>query len=185
MKHFIYIIISVLPLILFSSCETIDYYREYETRTTYDEFEDNQRNSLLWNYIESDNESYGSEWVLNFGIVQYKHKNSAGEIFNIEIVYGGSKWINIVDDKSLTLLIDSKKYYYDAKKIDKETRVSKGWDLYQERAVYPISKEELYKIANAKSVRVKLQGQDFYVKGYFVEKNFSNLKRFLKEFDSK
>ncbi len=112
-------------------------------------------------------------------------KTQPEKYFTLEIVYGGSKWINIQEDKSLTLLVDSKKYYYDAKKIEKETRVSKGWDLYQERAYYPITKEELYKIANAKSVRVKLQGQDFYVKGYFVEKNFSNLKRFLKEFDNK
>ncbi len=80
MKHFIYIIISVLPLILFSSCETIDYYREYETRTNYDEFEDNLRNTLVWNYIGSDDDGYGSEWVLNFGLVQNKHKNTTGEI---------------------------------------------------------------------------------------------------------
>jgi hypothetical protein len=161
----------------------MDYYREYQTRTTYDEFEDNERNSLLWNYIGSDNESYGTEWVLNFGVVQYKHKKSPEVNYILEIVYGGSKWINILEDNSLTLLVDSKKYYYSTKKIETETRTSKGRDLHQERAFYPISRGELYNLANAKSVRVKLQGQDFYVKGYFVEKNFSNLKRFLKEFD--
>ena len=183
MKRFIYIFISALPLILLLSCSTMDFYRDYQTRTTYDEFEDNERNSLLWNYIGSDNASFGTEWVLNFGVVQYKHKNSPGVKYILEIVYGGSKWINVLEENSLTLLVDSDKYYYSTKRVDRETRVSQGRDLHQERAFYPVSRQEIYKIANAKSVRVKLSGDDFYVKGYFVEKNFPNLKRFLKEFD--
>ena len=183
MKRFFLIFVTALPLILLSSCSTMDYYRDYQTRTTYDEFEDNERNSLLWNYIGSDNASFGTEWVLNFGVVQYKHKNSPDVKYILEIVYGGSKWINVLEENSLTLLVDNEKYYYSTEKVYKETRVSKGRDLHQERAFYPVSRQEIYKIANAKSVRVKLQGQDFYVKGYFVKKNFSNLKRFLKEFD--
>lgn len=174
------LILLFFCLILISSCHTLEYYQKYEIRSEYDEFEQLQRDVMVWNVIKTEQMSTS---VINIALVHKFHKPTNRKWFEIEPVYSGEDWIFLREEKVLTLLIDGRKVYFDSK--DRAIRETKSVDskVYCVERVYcDATEEQLYEIANAKSVKVKVSGSTHYLDGEFTKNNFKNFKKFLDQF---
>lgn len=174
----VYLLICIFLPLFFSCTASYKNYQDYEVKTTYDEFEKRDRNVLVWNLVNA-NVNYLNVTLINI----YDHKNKTSET-SLEIVYSAEDWLFIKEDNSLSILIDGEKYDYNTiGNVVRNTDKNYNKVYTIERAFYDVPKDILYKIANAKSVKVKVSGNPYFVTGEFTKKNYENFKRFLKEYD--
>lgn len=104
--------------------------------------------------------------------------------YAIQVVYLASSiigWCFIESGESLHLLIDGERVHISGNgSVGFRDVLSDGG--IQEIAAYPVTADLLRKLANAKAVRVKIDGSRYSVERHFSETNTNNLKEFVAKY---
>lgn len=103
-------------------------------------------------------------------------------VYALGIVYIGSAadaWCEISPGASLTFLADGERLYLSSTKGSEGSRKPLDNGGVAEAAVYTTTAEFLTRLANARSVEVKLEGARRVVERRFSPGNFEALRRFL------
>ena len=168
----------LLCLIVLNGCVTPGYMVSTKT----DEFEgyttiDLQSNELpdkdMWNLLSVSI----NKW--NFGIRKFISKS--GEIsYLIKLLYFGDGWVFIDSGQSLHILADDNHINLSGEGSFKNRDVVYG-DIVSETAFYPIKKAQIKKIADAATVKIKVDGQEGYVTAEFGAENIEQVKKFYIE----
>ena len=101
--------------------------------------------------------------------------------YSLIVVYDASNWIFIEDGESLILLVDGKRMGFEGDGSWNHRDIG-GILGINERAWYDINLEQLRAIINAKEVRVKVVGSQYYVERIFSENNFKNFRDFYNQY---
>ena len=96
--------------------------------------------------------------------------------------YSGPRDLHIVNRRSLTLVIDENASVTLSGRGDVERKAEEVNKTYTESFYYLVPAEVLVRIADAKKVDVLVAGQEFELKCYFLDRNFDNFRRFVKQF---
>ncbi|MCA9811733.1 MAG: hypothetical protein KC483_02600 [Nitrosarchaeum sp.] len=165
--------------IFLAGCSTAikDYESGYGVESTYDEFEKTTRTALHSNVLDGGHATLSSVQASAMNIIQYKKPDTT--IYQLQYIYVADEWLFIGEDNSLSLLVDGEKYDFSAYDNFRETIDYMGGVKIREYVYYPVSKDMLEKIANAKIVKVKVSGRQYYVQSQFNKSNFKNFKKFL------
>ena len=166
MKKLFYLI-----FLLVSSCSVL----QYEVVETYDKFENLTTQTMKWNKLDVD---YAGTPLYYFNLMRFSDERST--YYFIGLTYYHSDWCFIKGGKSLSLLIDNKKFDFVCNG-EKITRENYG-QVVLETAYYPIDKEMIKRIMNAKSIEIKLYTEKFDGFAKFNKKNFQRIKEFYNKY---
>ena len=87
-------------------------------------------------------------------------------------------YLEIPPGKTLTVIADGKPMTFDGTGSANMRKPFKK-DFVRETALYPISKMQLQKIANARDVKVQIKGNNGLVEREFKPENFERLRKFV------
>jgi len=165
------IIILLMCMLFLNSCALTE---PYQVKTLNDAFDGYTINQMTYNYL-----------VSNSGIVELNIKRlqtKDGRIsYYLVVEYQNSDWLFIEGGESLILLVDGERIGFKGDGSLQSRNVgSSGW--IDEKAVYDINPKILNQIANAKEVKVKIIGNQYYIECKFTEQSFQNFKKFIAEY---
>ncbi len=104
--------------------------------------------------------------------------------FSIMVIYQSNDWLFSRDGRSLVALVDGKRM--DFVRINATDNHDISADALgakiTERVWYHISIGDLWTIAHADEVEIKITGRDYFITRHFTKKNFENLQRFIDQF---
>ena len=99
--------------------------------------------------------------------------------YNLNVHYQGNEWLRIKSGTSLTLVVDGQQMQFSCP----ESAMQRSRNIFSrkahEEANYEVSLEDLQKIAQAESVRVKIVGHNGSIECTFTPDNFRRFKEFL------
>lgn len=101
--------------------------------------------------------------------------------FYAVVEYSGSSWLNIVEGATLTLTLDGESSTLGGPGSEEDRRVLHG-TLVHERARYPLTHEQVERIAAAETAAVAVQGRAGSVRRALSSQNLENLRTFLVQF---
>ncbi len=87
-------------------------------------------------------------------------------------------YFEIPPGQSLTLIVDGKPMMFDGSGSLNSRKEYKK-DFVRETAIYPATKEQLQKIAQAKTVKVQIKGKNGLIERNFQAANFDRFRRFV------
>ena len=147
-------------------------------QTRYDEFEGYTISRMINNSLG------GSDWNMNPERVELNiqklvskqgHVSYSLIIECVSQLENGS-WIFITSGESLAFLIDGKRVGLTGNGSGNDRDLFHSGTI-MERAEYPVSREMIRTISNAKEVKVRLIGSKGFIERYFVQANFNNFKK--------
>jgi hypothetical protein len=115
---------------------------------------------------------------LNASRVFHDYRNA--ELY-LEATYMAMKdrgFLEIPPGKTLTIIADGKPMVFDGSGSMNMRKPYKK-DLVRETALYPVTKGQLQTIANARSVKVQIIGNNGLVEREFKPENFDRLRKFV------
>lgn len=177
-KKCIHFISSIIILVI--SCAGLF----YKVETIHDDFDGYTINRTQGNEIKGKGSTafeiatgVGSAVELNAQRFQLK-----GGIVSYSLIvkFTGTDWLFIKNGEALILLIDGERIGFQGEGSLNHRNVGRGW--IEEQAWFDISLDDLLKIANAKEVRLKIIGSQYYIERTFVEFNFKNFKDFITKY---
>ena len=172
MQKLILLCLVLLLIPVFYNCSTIF----YRVEIIHDEFDDYTIYKMQGNLLSGGNFT-GSVIALNI----QKFINKENEIsYQLVVIYVHSNWLFIKKNESLILLIDGERIGFSGEGSSTHREVLST--LVREIAYYEITKENLIKLINAKEIKVKIIGDQYYVERYFSEDNFNNFKNFFNQY---
>lgn len=159
-------------LLLLSNCSRWSYNIDHY----YDEFD-----GYTIDRMQGNNIHYGvnpiwlnaQRYISKYGIRSY----------NLIIETARSSWLFIEEGNSLTLLLDGEtmRFYGDGSREHREVEESSCW----ETAFYPITEDQLKKIASSKEIKLKLVGSNGIVTETCAKKVAENFKEFVLDYVEK
>ncbi|RMD88591.1 MAG: hypothetical protein D6813_11860 [Calditrichaeota bacterium] len=100
--------------------------------------------------------------------------------YNLNVHYQGNDWLKIKSGPSLILVVDGQQMQFSCP----ESAMQRSRNIFSrkahEEANYEVSLEDLQKIAQAESVRVKIFGHNGSIECTFTPDNFRRFQEFLK-----
>jgi hypothetical protein len=102
--------------------------------------------------------------------------------YNIVLAVVSLNGLFIEERESLVLLVDGTRIGFSGDGSANYRNVWGEIEIVEETAFYDATPEQLKKIANAKVVCIMIKGSKFSVERKFIPENFSNLKKFIKEY---
>lgn len=158
-------------LVLAVGCTTI--------QTTRDEFDGYTINRMIGNELGGGFLDLGTTLYLN--PERYVAKN--GQIsYSLRVGFLAHNWLFIERGESLILLVDGERMGFRGKGSWSHRDIGILHGTITEKAWYNVTPEQLKKIAYANSVKVKVVGSQHHIKRGFTKENFSNFRRFCKEY---
>jgi len=175
------ILFSFMLIVLLSGCASMSASLNYRVRTIQDEFDGYTINRMEHNMLGGGSLlSYTTIW-LNTQRYQSKEGNVS---YSLIAEYVSPDWLFIERGESLILLVDGQRMGLVGDGSWNHRNVGYG-RMVSEKSWYNITLEDLQKIANAKEVKVKIIGSQYYAERCFTDANFKNLKRFIMEYAQK
>ena len=138
------------------------------------------RTDLMENELEAPGQPREIVW-LNASRVFHSQKES--ELF-LEASYMAMKdrgYLEIPPGKTLTVVADGKPILFDGTGSANMRKVYKK-DFVRETAIYPVTKSQLQRIANARDVKVQIKGANGLVERQFKAENFDRLRKFVSNY---
>jgi len=147
---------------------------KYNVYTSRDEFEKFTSHRMSGNVIEPEK---ASDLAINIHLIQFDNGNVQYLLFVQR--HNITETFNIKTGESLILLVDGRRIGFSTTSDLKKSEYH-GNKLAWSYAWYPTDKETLIKVANAKSVQLRLIGRDGSLNNIYDERTFSskNLERF-------
>jgi hypothetical protein len=150
-----------------------------------DEFDKRETAILDWNLIQ-DCEGCPGKFYFNLE----KSKTTDGVVYFIRLVYINAdenrkyaltpNWVFINDGESLVLLIDGKRMGFKGDGSSMHRQVNEN--NLTEMAFYDATPAQIKKIGNAKEVKIKIIGDQYYYKAQLSDKAIKNIQRFYNEY---
>jgi len=135
------------------------------------------RTDLMENELEAPGQPREIVW-LNASRVFHNSKTS--ELF-LEASYMAMKergYLEIPPGKTLTVIADGKPMMFDGTGSSNMRKAYKK-DFVRETALYPVSRADLQKIANARNVKVQIKGANGLIEREFKAENFQRIRKFV------
>lgn len=153
-------------------------------QTRYDEFEGYTISRMINNSLGGSDFNMNPESV---GLNIQKVVSKGGcESISLMVIYADysddARWLFISNGESLVLLIDGKRIGLVGEGSGNYRDVLPYGSGVIERAWYPVSREIIHTISNAKEVKVRLIGSKGFIERYFVQANFNNFKKFVESY---
>jgi len=98
--------------------------------------------------------------------------------YSLIVRYVSKDWLFIEDGESLVLLIDGERVGFTGSGSSSNRMVLTGGYVFEE-SFYFVSADDIRRIAQAKSVSVKIVGSSGYIKREFSEKNLQRFREFV------
>lgn len=111
------------------------------------------------------------------------HGRKASELF-LQVSYMAMKdrgYLEISPGKTLTIIADGKPLVFDGSGSMNMRKPYKK-ELVREMALYPVTKTQLQTIANARSVKVQIKGNNGLIEREFQPENFERLRKFVSNY---
>jgi hypothetical protein len=115
----------------------------------------------------------------------FKNYRNRDYTYYLETAYKAKEetgYLNIPAGNSLTIVADGQELRFNSNGSYNTRKVNKGVEgirFVNEAALYPTTREQLEKIANAKSVKVRIRGDNGLVERDFTPDNFKRFREFL------
>jgi hypothetical protein len=135
------------------------------------------RTDLMENELEAPGQLREIVW-LNASRVFRDYQNF--ELY-LEATYMAMKergFLEIPPGKTLTIIADGKPMVFDGSGSMNQRKPYKK-DLVRETALYPVTKAQLQTIANARSIKVQIKGNNGLIEREFKPENFERLRKFV------
>lgn len=101
-------------------------------------------------------------------------------LYHLIVRYTGDGWLFIQDGESLIFLVDGNRVAFTGDGSRARRDVVYG-GIVSEEAWYAATPEQLRTLAAGREVRVKVSGRTAYVERCFAQKNFDNLRDFVRD----
>lgn len=170
----------ILCLVLFTTnCAASN---QCSIHTYHDEFDSYTITYMLNNSLGKDGPDlsiYSSSSVLDLNAQKLVSKEghvSYSLIIECVSQLENGSWIFITSGESLAFLIDGKRVGLTGNGSGNDRDLFHSGTI-MERAEYPVSREMIRTISNAKEVKVRLIGSKGFIERYFVQANFNNFKK--------
>lgn len=112
-----------------------------------------------------------------------RHTDSRGNVtYFLLLEYVGSNWLNMERGRSLTLMVNRRKTFVLSGHSDVNRSKDMGAGTMTESLDYKVSADFLRNLAAASQVDITISGGNGELRGYFVDNNFTSLRRFVNEF---
>lgn len=112
-----------------------------------------------------------------------RHRAPDGEVtYYLLFSYTGPRHLEIAKRRSMELFIDEHTSLTLRGRGQVTRDENKMENTFSESYDYEISDEVLVRLANANEVKVVVKGSEFDLDCYFVDRNFENFRKFVKEF---
>lgn len=118
---------------------------------------------------------------IELNIMKFTRGGSARPAYELVVDYDGSEWLFIDRGQSLTLNVDGDLMRFTSDRGSSPYRDVGYGGKVRETAYYPVTVEELRRIANASVIHVRVDGSSYYAVREFGPENFENFKRFIAE----
>jgi len=109
-------------------------------------------------------------------------KPGAKRTYGLIVTYVGSAALDIKPGRSLEIVIGLNSTTLSAGGGEVTKSKDPSTKLVTESVAYPVSPELLIAMSEAEEIQVIVSGQEGKVKGFFNDKNFVNLRRFVGEY---
>jgi hypothetical protein len=157
----------------------------YSVKTIHDDFDGYTINRMQGNEIKGKASSafdiaLGIGNAVELNAQRYQSKDSI-ITYSLIVKFTGTDWLFIREGEALILLVDDQRMGFSGKGSNEHRNVYRG-GVVEEEAWYDINLSDLKKISNAKEVRMKINGSQYYVERQFVEFNFKNFKDFIAKY---
>jgi len=106
---------------------------------------------------------------LNAAVISTK---DGQRLFTLHTEIVGASWVKVKPGDSLELTVDGNRYSYSSKNgsVDRRERLS-GGEYIQEQASWPIEQEDLFRLSEAKEVKIRIIGTEDTVYRNFTAEN--------------
>ncbi len=101
--------------------------------------------------------------------------------YGLIVRYVGSDWLTIEKGRSLELVIGINSFVFSAEG-DLDRQKDPTGNFVTETLDYPVSSDILRRLTDADKVDVIVTGRAGEVRGYFDDRNFANIRRFVHEY---
>ncbi len=99
----------------------------------------------------------------------------------LAIILTDDSWVFIQSGKSLILMVDGEKVHLSSPRGSANFRKVIGRRI-KEEAHYPITTEQIKKLAYAKEIKIRIYGSNGYVSRQFNQEYFASVKGFYEKF---
>ncbi|MGD0036812.1 MAG: hypothetical protein ABSC53_05925 [Bacteroidota bacterium] len=171
-------LILIFVILTFVSCGG----SRYLIVTKIDQFDGYTSNIMYANWIEANGKG-----EIGFNVQKLTSKDSTVHYNIIIQMYNMRNWFFIEQGESLVLLIDGVRIGFTGEGSTERRNMDALPDLavLEETAFYSVTLDQLRSIANAKDVKIKVQGIYYSTEGSLTASNLMNLRQFLKEYANK
>lgn len=183
-KKSFYLFIFILFILSNFGCSSVNVKSKYYIQTTSKEFDDYVINNMYRNVLKTDDiipdefvELNARQFITDKGEAYY----------SFILVYRGDKPLNILTKDSIVLIIDNEKYKLDSAIPDRLFVPKKTFreDRVWEEESYKVNTDLIKKIAYAKEVKIKVNGEKRSIICSFKEDNFEAFKEFYEKYATK
>lgn len=156
----------------------------YHAKLEKDEFDGWEKVTTCCNFLPAstgkDKTIFDGEATISIDPMRFTSK-TGNIIYSIKVHYGSKSWIFIESGESLIFLIDSERVSLTGEGSLRNRDVVYAGVIH-ETAYYDVDRSFLEKIANAKTVKMKLIGSRYYTERPFKPENQNNFKKFLAQY---
>jgi hypothetical protein len=166
-------------VILVSSCAAMmPGLYTYNITRTQDKFDNYILITMKGNYLQDVN--IGSAWL---NISKYMDNKSRATTYYLQVETSTIDWLFIEAGESLKLLIDGNLVTFagSGSKDHRHVKTGQYGVACEEMALYSVTPDQIKRIANAKSLEIKIEGRASYLSASFNNDNFDNFRRFIRE----
>lgn len=153
----------------------------YLVEKYHDKFNNFTRYSMRFNTL---GDKFGDVGIIRINPVCIQ-KNDKVPHYYLEVEYNDlrdhAQWLFIEDGESLICLVDGQRIGFTGKGSSNYRIVGPGGFVI-EQATYDVTPQLLEKMANAKTINVKIIGARCFSERFFTQQNLNNFKRFVSEY---
>jgi hypothetical protein len=179
------ILLPVLAMIFgIVGCATMSYYN-YGVDHLSDEFDGYKIDRMTGNYIKDSDvlNLKNSVWLNAQRFIAKDGKRT----YSLIVQYWDTDWLFVNEGETLVLLIDGSRYGFSGKGSGEHRDVTTGMQgaVIKESAWYDIDKNTLIKLADAKTVKMKIVGATRNITRELAPENIANYKKFVNDYVNK
>ncbi|MDB6030218.1 MAG: hypothetical protein JWM16_556 [Verrucomicrobiales bacterium] len=155
-----------------------------DVMTTFDPITGVRTDTMSENMLETTQNPPREVVWLNASRV-FKNYRNKDYTYYLEAAYKSKEetgYLNIPAGNTLTIIADGQEFRFNSNGSYNTRKPNKGVEgikFVNESALYPTTREQLQKIADAKAVKVRIKGDNGLVERDFVPENFKRFREFL------
>ena len=173
-------VLLLTALIIITGCATLNYYK-YNIEHIEDEFDGYVIDRMHGNYIPGGGAIPTNSLLFN---AQRFINKEGDKHYHFYVQYHDIEWLFINEGEKLVLLVDGERVGFTGKGSFSHREVLQGYasTAVKETALFGTTPEALVKIANAKSVKIKLIGTTRDIQRELSQEHITNFKKFVDEY---